>query len=234
MLRSLIYSAKNLLHKNPLVYKAAYNLATCNIDYLRQRLQASKYPSAFGGMWTDRDDYREIAAKKTASGKIDRITAARLDTWRNEGYIKIDAAIDHGLIDDYLAEIEALKSRNPSPLLVTSTSLEEATPYSPEVLGKNSSPRTVDDYFHSETARRLLFHPQIVDFLTQVFERKPILNQSLNFERGSQQNLHQDTAFVRMNAPMKLVGVWIALEDVKPGTGEQVYYPGIHRWPDFF
>jgi hypothetical protein len=185
MLRSLIYSAKHLLHKNPLIYKAAYNLATCNIDYLRQRLQASRYPSSFGGLWTDRDDYQERAAEKIASGKIDTITAARLDTWRTEGYIKVDAAIDHGLIDDYLAEVEALKSRNPSPLLVTSNSLEQATLYSPEVLDKSSSPRTVDDYFHSEAARQLLFDPEIVDFLTQVFEREPILTQSLNFERGS-------------------------------------------------
>jgi phytanoyl-CoA hydroxylase len=116
---------------------------------------------------------------------------------------------------------------------VTSNSLEQATPYSPEVLDKSSSPRTVDDYFHSEAARQLLFDPEIVDFLTQVFEREPILTQSLNFERGSQQALHQDTAFVRMNAPMKLVGVWVALEDIKPGTGELVYYPGSHLWPDF-
>ena len=129
MLRSLIYSAKHLLHKNPLIYKAAYNLATCNIDYLRQRLQASKYPSSFGGLWTDRDDYQERAAEKIASGNIDTLTAARLDTWRTEGYIKVEAAIDHGLIDDYLAEVEALKSRKPSPLLVTSNSLEQATPW---------------------------------------------------------------------------------------------------------
>lgn len=233
MLRSIIYGVKRLLHNNPRIYSAAYKLVTFNIDYFLQRMHASRYPSAFGGLWIDRDDYQEKLATKLANGDIDKDMAARLESWRSEGYVKVEAAIDHGLIDQYLAEVESLKARNPSPLLVTSDSLENPTTYSSRVVKDNSSPRTVDDYFHSEVARRLLFQPVITNFLALAFERPPVLTQSLNFERGSQQALHQDTAFVRMNAPMKLIGVWIALEDVKPGTGELVYYPGSHRWPDY-
>lgn len=60
-----------------------------------------------------------------------------------------------------------------------------------------------------------------------------MLTQSLNFEHGSQQGMHRDTAFVRMNSPMKLLGVWIALEDVSEGAGELIYFPGSHRWEDY-
>jgi ectoine hydroxylase-related dioxygenase (phytanoyl-CoA dioxygenase family) len=45
--------------------------------------------------------------------------------------------------------------------------------------------------------------------------------------------MHKDTAFVRMNSPMKFLGVWIALEDVSAGSGELIYFPGSHRWEDY-
>ena len=32
---------------------------------------------------------------------------------------------------------------------------------------------------------------------------------------------------------MKLVGVWTALEDTKPGTGELLYLPGSHKWEGY-
>lgn len=72
-----------------------------------------------------------------------------------------------------------------------------------------------------------------MQFLALVFERPPILTQSLSFTHGSQQAIHQDTVFVRMNSPFKLAAIWVALEDVHTGTGELVYYPGSHLWEGF-
>lgn len=233
MVRSVIYHAKRLLHKFPWLYSTAYNIATFNPDYLWQRLNASQYPSDFGGLWTDRKDFAERLEVIDANRGIKEEAQDRLETWRTDGYIKIEAAVDPDLIDKYLEEVKGLKSLNPSPLFVTSASLDEPVPYRPEVLQENLSPRTVDDYFYSKAARELLFHPAITEFLELVFEKPAILTQSLNFERGSEQALHLDTAFVRMNSPRKLIGVWIALEDIQPGTGELLYYPGSHRWPDY-
>jgi ectoine hydroxylase-related dioxygenase (phytanoyl-CoA dioxygenase family) len=56
---------------------------------------------------------------------------------------------------------------------------------------------------------------------------------TLSFDQGSQQGLHQDTAYVVVNRPMELAACWIALEDVQPGSGELMYVPGSHRYPDF-
>lgn len=234
MLRHALASARKCLYQHPRLYRTAFNLATCNIDYLRLRLQASHYPSAFGGLWTDRDDFPALLAAKTERGELKQDQVALLENWRRDGILRLEGAFDPGLIDDYLEDIERLKSRDPSPLLITSVSLTTPQPYSRELLKENYSPRTVDDYFYLESARKLLFQPAIEQFLALAFERRPILTQSLNFERGSEQAMHQDTAFVRMNSPMKVIGVWIALEDIKAGSGELVYYPGSHRWPDYF
>jgi hypothetical protein len=57
--------------------------------------------------------------------------------------------------------------------------------------------------------------------------------QGLHFEKGSTQAVHQDTAYVVCEEPMKLCASWIALEDVVAGSGELMYYPGSHRLPDW-
>jgi ectoine hydroxylase-related dioxygenase (phytanoyl-CoA dioxygenase family) len=70
-------------------------------------------------------------------------------------------------------------------------------------------------------------------FIKLIFERPVLAHQSLFFFKGSQQPIHQDTAFVRISSPMELVASWTALEDVQPGSGELVYYPKSHEFPEF-
>jgi ectoine hydroxylase-related dioxygenase (phytanoyl-CoA dioxygenase family) len=75
--------------------------------------------------------------------------------------------------------------------------------------------------------------PGIIAFLSAIFEEPPILSQTLMFQMGSEQGYHRDTTFVRFDAPLRMVGCWIALEDVQPGSGELRYLVGSHRLPDF-
>ena len=72
-----------------------------------------------------------------------------------------------------------------------------------------------------------------VRFLAILFEGPPLLFQTLGFEYGSQQGIHQDTAYVVVDSPLAMVGVWIALEDVVEGSGELQYYDGSHRLPEY-
>ena len=52
-LRSIVYFLKRLIHHNPVLYRPLYFLATFNLDYARQLISRKRYPSRFGGMWTD-------------------------------------------------------------------------------------------------------------------------------------------------------------------------------------
>jgi phytanoyl-CoA hydroxylase len=71
-------------------------------------------------------------------------------------------------------------------------------------------------------------------FLQELFSGPALAFQSLHFEVGSTQAVHQDTAYVVVDdQPMQMVASWIALEDVQPGSGELVYHAGGHRLPDF-
>jgi hypothetical protein len=50
---------------------------------------------------------------------------------------------------------------------------------------------------------------QIRRFLGLLFERPPLAFQSLLFRWGSEQEMHQDAAYVVLRSPMELVGCWI-------------------------
>lgn len=93
--------------------------------------------------------------------------------------------------------------------------------------------RVVDIHAVSEAARSALLSDVIVEFLSVVFRSPPHLFQSLTFQRGSEQGLHQDPAYVVVSEPRQLAASWIALEDISPGSGELRYLPRSHRIPDF-
>jgi hypothetical protein len=81
-------------------------------------------------------------------------------------------------------------------------------------------------------ARQLAFAPLIFRHLACAFQDSPIAFQSLFFLRGSEQGAHQDTAFVYTTPVPHFVAAWIALEDIRPGTGELFYYQRSHHLPD--
>lgn len=80
-----------------------------------------------------------------------------------------------------------------------------------------------------ESGRRIWLHQPVLRFLQDHFQDAPCACQTLTFVHGSQQNAHQDTIHLTPYPPGFMCGVWIALEDVRPGAGELFVYPGSHR-----
>ena len=93
--------------------------------------------------------------------------------------------------------------------------------------------RILDLFAVSGAARDAIGHPTLVSFLKTIFDDDVLAMQSLYFEYGSQQAVHQDTAYVVSRKPLNLAAAWIALEDVTLGAGELIYYPGSHRFDHF-
>jgi ectoine hydroxylase-related dioxygenase (phytanoyl-CoA dioxygenase family) len=70
--------------------------------------------------------------------------------------------------------------------------------------------------------------------LKSIFDDKPKVFQSLCFWQGSEQAIHKDAAYVKVDTgPLRLAATWLALEDITPGTGELEFYIGSHRAPDY-
>ena len=69
--------------------------------------------------------------------------------------------------------------------------------------------------------------------LRQLLEAEPLVCNSLNFERGSQQEYHIDTWYMPPPVDNRMVAAWFALDDVDATNGPLSYYPGSHLIPPY-
>lgn len=151
----------------------------------------------------------------------------------SKGYCLIEGAIDAAAIDLYReSALRQLADRDPR--LVAVYPMQMTTVPATEADFTRSSVRLVDTYTAIESSHDLLFAPAIADVLQRLFMRPCTCFQSLHFFVGSEQAVHQDTAYVVVkDDPLAFVGIWIALEDISEGSGELCYYEGSHLIPPF-
>lgn len=174
-------------------------------------------------LWIDAPDAQQKAAAHRGW------LGPALSGFVEQGYAIIPNAVPAAAIDRYLAEFEELR-RRPSPAKAHWMSdypplhgFDLATPLS----------RALDTFMFAPAALDLMFAGRIGEFLKAIFQDDILAFQTLHFEVGSTQTVHQDTAYVVVDRPLHLAATWIALEDVAEGSGELVYYPGSHRFPHF-
>lgn len=194
----------------------------------------TKSRSVHGGLWTDLDNAKEILNRKVSNNSISDQEAQLLDYFIDNGYVILNQLVPNKVIDDFLEEQEKIKHGEIGGHFVEYIDNGQhfhGKPYTPDLIGKRF--KLIDIYAQSENARKLNLAPSIVRFLDLLFEMPPLAFQSLSFYTGSGQSIHQDTTYVRVNSPMELVATWIALEDIKPNTGELEFYPGSQAFPDF-
>jgi len=96
---------------------------------------------------------------------------------------------------------------------------------------KDGNVRVQDAWRRSPAVRALANLPKLTDMLSAVYGRRAFPFQTLNFQRGSQQGAHADTIHFHSEPAGFMCGVWIALEDIRPGCGPLSYYPGSHKLP---
>ena len=193
------------------------------------------FHSRFGGLWVDRNDAPEVLQAKAARGDVSPALRDKLDFFIRNGYVILEQAVSRDAIDAYLAEFDqaALDSAElRASVPVFGPGDKDVVPLQDADL-KAPLTKVLDTYHYLPTARELIFAEPVRQFLVAVFEENLLAFQSLHFEKGSTQSIHQDTAYVVLEEPMKLCASWVALQDVSAGSGELVYYPGSHRLPDY-
>ena len=79
--------------------------------------------------------------------------------------------------------------------------------------------------------RRIAYTPVIRAALIDLLQGEPLICNSLNFERGSQQPMHFDTWYMPPPVDTRMVAANIALEPVDGDNGPITYYPGSHKIP---
>ncbi|WP_414622717.1 phytanoyl-CoA dioxygenase family protein [Calothrix sp. CCY 0018] len=194
-------------------------------------LNASKYRSYFGGLWTDMANAHEEVEAKLAAGIITAQERQLLDHWVEKGYVIIPNAVPHDVIDQINIDIELAWKSLDNRVKVAAGSYGTSSLHT----SKRDEPgcRILDFYALYPSCLEAMFADKILRFLEIIFDQNILAFQSLSFEIGTEQGMHQDTAYVVLSSPMKLAASWIALEDIEYGSGELIYYEGSHKIEEF-
>jgi hypothetical protein len=173
---------------------------------------------------------------------------AHLNKWLSDGYIILDDCFSEAEIDRFASEVDAAWfAPTASPGLAVSDvcvgdvthvhmahadllALDEEA----RIRAKAKSNWRIGEFhLFNDAANRIFRNAHVAAACSALFDRPALPHFSLTFSKGSQQALHQDTCVFHTWPFNALIGVWIALEDIKPDAGPLVYYPGSHREPLF-
>ncbi len=163
--------------------------------------------------WFDQVDALEQIQRWVASGKISQPESEQLKNLVSKGFCVFENLIDTNTIDLVRKEIETYTEQG----------------YQDYEMG--SSQRITHLHKLSTPVRELLFDRRYLSILDLIFGYKAEPCQSLTYLYGSEQAAHQDTIHLTPFPAGYMCGIWIALEDVREGSGELEIYPGSHRLP---
>lgn len=192
--------------------------------------------SLFGGMWVDRADWEEVLALKEESGEITEPLSKLIRDFVRDGYVVIPKAVTSEIVAQLNSDIdEGWGGKYPGlKIEVYSIPGQPHAVIEIDQRFQNETHKVLDSYVFMPSAMAVAAAPAAVDFMAAIFEEKPKAFQQLTFGWGSQQAIHKDTAYVKIDGnPMSMLATWVALEDISEGTGELEYYVGSHKAPDY-
>ena len=176
-------------------------------------------------------------AKLSRSGALGG-SSARADMWPERPWVETDGLEDHlvasGADPEAVSFCRTLADTGISIIdlgvdgrTLCDHAVAETDPY----FAEGDVYRVQDAWLKSDAVRALATHPQIVRLLALAYGRKPVPFQTLNFQKGTQQDVHSDAIHFHSEPERFMCGVWIALEDVTQGAGPLDYLPGSHKLP---
>ncbi|MGE3172202.1 MAG: phytanoyl-CoA dioxygenase family protein [Planctomycetota bacterium] len=186
--------------------------------------------------WLDRivrmmDEY--LATVEPSAAERFRLRGLLLH-FMHYGFVTLERAVEPQLIDAYLADVYDLFDERKLNVLIAAgyNQYLPVREYKEQDYYKHGM-RVLDFHNSSIAGKKLSLHRHIVRFLSLVFREQPVAMQSLTFMKSTQQDIHQDFAYVVAEIPSHMAAAWIALEDIDPDSGPLCYYPGSHTNPIF-
>ena len=138
--------------------------------------------------------------------------------YNKDGYIVLDLELDEEFVDTLMQgifnELDKLGTQ------------DDRYHYS-------DSPRVFEAWKTIPNVLSLARHPKLLSTLELLYGRKPIPFQTINFLKGSNQPLHQDSIHFYTQPERWMVGTWTALQDMTEDCGPLNIVPGSHKWPHY-
>ena len=139
-----------------------------------------------------------------------RLRREDLASFDSQGYLSLPGFLDASIIDP------------------AREALREVSQNQSHGFTKGSGMRFANLHESLPALAAIYANPQLYDVVTDLLSYQAYPCQSLTFIHGSNQAPCQDTIHLTSFPRGMMCGIWIALEDVAPDSGELFYYPGSH------
>lgn len=161
--------------------------------------------------------FEELFSQKNASPEVLKI-AQQL---RDDGYAIIDFPDA-----DFEARAERIKAKFSDTF--------DFDLWREELWHKGGKGLRVQDAWEDDAdVKALAVNPGILELLRQLYGRRAIPFQTIDFPVGTQQEIHNDAIHFSCVPERFMCGVWVALEDVDATNGPLEFYPGTHKLPTY-
>lgn len=140
--------------------------------------------------------------------------------WARNGYVVVPGLLEENLVDHvWSAYEEAIEAGLVQP------------PEEVQFTGDRVPGRVLDPHLSVPEIDKLMRHPNLVRTVELLLGAESIPFQSISGHKASQQAIHSDSIHMTTYPTGYLVALWLAFEDIEPGSGPLEYYPGSHRLP---
>ncbi|MCZ8194867.1 phytanoyl-CoA dioxygenase family protein [Brevundimonas sp.] len=161
------------------------------------------------------------------------ISTADLEAWRRDGFLIVRGAVAPEQLEAVVRTVDAeWQARAGNDHMIDILSGERIgeslrlADASPDL--RRQVHKLNNLFLRRETVREAAFAPRLRAALETLLEGEPLICNSLNFERGSQQPFHLDTWYMPPPVEDRMVAVNIAIDPMTSTNGPFVYYPGSH------
>lgn len=155
-------------------------------------------------------------------------------SWLNDGYIVLQGLHAEAQTAAIDAVIGRIWDEKPNEVVVDDMNAGRRMRMSAVASARDSHRLKINDvYLSSEDMRAAILCEPLVQVLRTLLRHEPVLCNTLNIDRGTEQPRHVDTLYMTPRSDDHLIAAWVALEDASPQSGPLFYYPGSHQIPPF-
>ena len=158
--------------------------------------------------------------------------------WEAHGYLHLRRALGRKEIDKIRQTVEwHWSNREGNPHHVDVITGEHAGRWftmseaPPEVKGEVYKLNNL--FLRDERIREAALSPRLKAIYRYLLADEPMICNSLNFERGSQQNAHIDSWYMPPPKDEGMIAASISLDPVDDANGPIFFYPGSHKIPPY-
>lgn len=195
--------------------------------------------------WFDQPDaFQQLENRR----RIENLSAEDCDlltSWITDGYCVAEGIIPGNLIGSMIGDLKSLwtmgqpfagldfcdlRFGDNAPQPKTShAELLGLTPAARLEAKTQSNWRIHSFQTYSAGAKAIFNHSEMARLASLILNCRAVPQGSINFEYGSRQDAHQDTAVFHVFPANHIVGAWIACEDISIDCGPLMFYPESHR-----